>query len=704
MKLKKLILKNFCQHEFREVDFSLGLTGLIGANGSGKSNIIKGLVYAITGTLPDNLDAYIRKGSTEGSSVELTFESETTGVDYYIRRGLSPRRVEFYPIGKEEAIIRKSKEVDAFLTDELGIDFNIVKNILAVGQEDFVSFFNLTDSERSATLQRLFGFNILKSGREDIRQLLQSTAATSDAAATLKSMAALLETERANIKPYSKVGVTEDLRKKKNSCNEERERINADLECFKMADYIRSQETEVRARLDEAEVVLSKMERPASAADLENKKTACDNNINNLIFSERDVLNKIDTFIKYRDARANAYNSLLPIQGLEPENPAYLEECRAKCIAIRTDIQKMTACAATGVCPTCGQKYDNVQEHLDTSLAELAELEKETARVYAIHLKYQESRDRFNEAKYEMTSCKQDWIRDPDPEGLEIPLPDMLPELHASKEAAEKERNEVEAQREALGAEIEVLRRKGLEYQDAITRRDMEAAALKRLEAAPKPIPQQFKRKEDAVTALKYVDERRAALDTEWEQALMRDSIQLRIFDMESRIKELKTILEKDVERAAFRKNVEDAYAMLSPDEFPKQVLIGMLNILSSNINSYLSLFNADFSVVIQDNSTELVCDFGDGIPMVASRLSGGQKVVLAISWRLALHNTFSSEESCGFLTLDEPTTFLDSANIDNLAAVMRQVRQTASDTNLQVIVITHEKELEALFDNVVLL
>lgn len=50
----------------------------------------------------------------------------------------------------------------------------------------------------------------------------------------------------------------------------------------------------------------------------------------------------------------------------------------------------------------------------------------------------------------------------------------------------------------------------------------------------------------------------------------------------------------------------------------------------------------------------------------IRGRCSAGQKVLTSIIIRLALAETFCIH--CGVLTLDEPTTNLDRANIESLA------------------------------------
>ena len=46
---RRLRATSFCQHKNLDVEFSPGVVGIIGRNGSGKSNLVKGLFRALTG-------------------------------------------------------------------------------------------------------------------------------------------------------------------------------------------------------------------------------------------------------------------------------------------------------------------------------------------------------------------------------------------------------------------------------------------------------------------------------------------------------------------------------------------------------------------------------------------------------------------------------------------------------------------------------
>ena len=73
-------------------------------------------------------------------------------------------------------------------------------------------------------------------------------------------------------------------------------------------------------------------------------------------------------------------------------------------------------------------------------------------------------------------------------------------------------------------------------------------------------------------------------------------------------------------------------------------------------------------------------------------RCSLGQKMIASIVIRLALADAFGV--NCGILALDEPTTNLDHANIENLAKFLSDLIDIRKDNEMfQLLIITHDKK-----------
>ena len=64
------------------------------------------------------------------------------------------------------------------------------------------------------------------------------------------------------------------------------------------------------------------------------------------------------------------------------------------------------------------------------------------------------------------------------------------------------------------------------------------------------------------------------------------------------------------------------------------------------------------------------------------------------------MSDTFACQ--AGLVVLDEPSNYLDKANIQHLQEVLLQLRKLSATSHRQVLVVTHEQQLMGFFDHVV--
>jgi DNA repair exonuclease SbcCD ATPase subunit len=121
--------------------------------------------------------------------------------------------------------------------------------------------------------------------------------------------------------------------------------------------------------------------------------------------------------------------------------------------------------------------------------------------------------------------------------------------------------------------------------------------------------------------------------------------------------------------------------------------------------NVLLDQFGANFRVEVGESLGFLVrmkssaSTDGYGQPFPAARLSGGEKVIFSLAFRVMVNSMFAGD--VGLLVLDEPTAGLDDGNLSCLDNAFDKLRELSSSSGLQVIVVTHEHRLAQLFDRV---
>ena len=135
----------------------------------------------------------------------------------------------------------------------------------------------------------------------------------------------------------------------------------------------------------------------------------------------------------------------------------------------------------------------------------------------------------------------------------------------------------------------------------------------------------------------------------------------------------------------------------------PRIVSQCVMRDLTEDVNRYLDQFNAPFVVSADEEGCGFRCRFIDGRTMPdpypeAYMLSGGQKVALAFAFHLAIYMRFGGQ--LGFLSLDEPTAYLDDANIEHMGELLEKVGVVARNKGLQILMATHEKAIMPFLDS----
>ena len=150
---------------------------------------------------------------------------------------------------------------------------------------------------------------------------------------------------------------------------------------------------------------------------------------------------------------------------------------------------------------------------------------------------------------------------------------------------------------------------------------------------------------------------------------------------------------------------LEDVRNFFHHSQGPALVVARVLENITDGVNEFLGYFGAPFTVVPDFELTTFRVVFTDGRPVppnppLATVLSGGQRVTLALSFRLAGYFMFSSR--LGFITIDEPTNHLDERNIENFRHLMERLKVLSQETGLQILISTHARSIISALDYVI--
>jgi len=160
MILNSLELLNFKRYKEVEFNFNLGLTGLIGKNGSGKSTIFEAIIFALYGecNTPKELLKNSNAGAKEPLSVKLYFEID--GKEYCVVRELRGKalsaKANLYD-ANGELIASSAKGVNQEIVKLIGMTKLLFTNTVYASQKELTALSNLKSEERKKIIRRLLG-------------------------------------------------------------------------------------------------------------------------------------------------------------------------------------------------------------------------------------------------------------------------------------------------------------------------------------------------------------------------------------------------------------------------------------------------------------------------------------------------------------------------------------------------------------------
>ena len=177
------------------------------------------------------------------------------------------------------------------------------------------------------------------------------------------------------------------------------------------------------------------------------------------------------------------------------------------------------------------------------------------------------------------------------------------------------------------------------------------------------------------------------------------------------RIKNLKEEIKRIKEEISEAEKAQEKYEKFSNcSNWLKDFFIPTLEqvekqVLRSIQHNFNSIYQNWFSVLIDDPTKQSRIDEDftplieqDGYEQNIEYLSGGEKTSIALSYRLTLNSMIRQETESlksNLLILDEPTDGFSKTQLSKVRTVLQQLQSQ------QIILVSHEKELETYVDNI---
>ena len=170
MRINSLHLTNFRQHVDTHIDFSTGITGIIGPNGSGKTTILEAIAWALYGTpaargTRDSIRSY---RASPRAVVKVDLDFELGAHRYVVSRGLT--NAELFLDGSSQPIATSISGVTDVLRRRLGMSHDEFFHTYFTGQKELSVMAAMGPAERAQFLSRVLGYERLRTAQGFARE------------------------------------------------------------------------------------------------------------------------------------------------------------------------------------------------------------------------------------------------------------------------------------------------------------------------------------------------------------------------------------------------------------------------------------------------------------------------------------------------------------------------------------------------------
>src|ERR671917_1840484 len=181
MRIDRVRLMNFRQHENTEIEFGPGLTGIVGPNGAGKTTLLEGIAWAMYGmpAARGNRETLRRRGAQPRARVEVEVDFTLGHHQYRIVRSLN--QAELYQDGSPVAVANSIATVTERVTRLLGMTRDEFFNTYFTGQKELAVMAAMSAPQRAQFLSRVLGYERIRAGQDRLKEKRSALRARLDA-------------------------------------------------------------------------------------------------------------------------------------------------------------------------------------------------------------------------------------------------------------------------------------------------------------------------------------------------------------------------------------------------------------------------------------------------------------------------------------------------------------------------------------------
>jgi exonuclease SbcC len=659
MIVKEIELQNVRSYREASIEFPLGKTLFEGDIGSGKSTILMAIEFAFFGLGSETGSSLLRVGESEGR-VRMIFDVD--GKEYEILRGLSRKGTRVQQTGgyvkTPDAIIHLSpSELKEKILEIL--QFNevpdpkaqswIYRYAVYTPQEEMKSILLLTPDLRLQILRRAFGIEDYKAAGENANELARTIRRKAE---NLDGKAADLDDLKSRVKRWKEQRdfFSEELKRMQKveseniaqleNLKQEREKLHdEEMRLSTLINAIASDEEFIKARSKDAS------EWMQEAEDLEKKTARLKQKIADLEQARSPTArgaDEISADMRELEAKSNKLRSL------EAQMASKVDEYHS--------------ILENGVCPVCDRPAEP-HEFIALEKAKKEEMTHVSAELRTCVSRLEQAREELEKTReYEVTREKVRSLRDE--------VTRDLGDIGKSGSKVARAREEIEKTKARLSR--------------AKKQRESLADLGKNLEELERKIRRADTHLKDAREKLTEAKTRIEDLTRQVAEGEEEAKVKERYGRMAGALKENEIWLQD--------------YFGPTVEAIERHVMLSINQDFNANFQKWFAMLidDPEKEVRVDENFTPMISQ--EGYEQEVNFLSGGERTSVALAYRLAL-NTLVQRVSTGMksnlLILDEPTDGFSQEQLGNVREVLDDV------VCPQLIVVSHEKELESFADQI---
>lgn len=171
MRLIALELENFRQYAKAQIQFSTGITAIVGANGAGKSTLLEAILWALYGAraLREGTDTVRFLWSQGGSQVRVMLEFELGGRRYQIIRTLKDAVLAHHTQNGWTPLARGTSSVNDAVPKLLGMNLLQFQTSFCARQKE-LEFMSYAPEKRREEISRMLGYERIRTVLDNLTQ------------------------------------------------------------------------------------------------------------------------------------------------------------------------------------------------------------------------------------------------------------------------------------------------------------------------------------------------------------------------------------------------------------------------------------------------------------------------------------------------------------------------------------------------------